>query len=109
MVNAINANLSAASSLSAVPSAPVKTPERSGTQSNSELRKAFDNFVGETFFGQLLRSMRKTVGKPAYFYGGRTEEIFQQQLDQVLAEKVTHASADKFSGPMFELFTLQRK
>ncbi len=53
--------------------------------------------------------MRKTVGKPAYFNGGRAEEIFQQQLDQVLAKNISESSADKFSGPMFELFTLQRK
>ena len=65
--------------------------------------------MGETFFGQMLKSMRKTVGKPAYFHGGRAEEIFTQQLDQVLAEKLSEASADKLSGPMYELFTLGRK
>jgi peptidoglycan hydrolase FlgJ len=74
----------------------------------SELREAFDQFVGEAFFGQLLGAMRKTVGKPAYFYGGRAEEIFQGQLDQTLAEEMTKASADTFTGPMFELFNLQR-
>jgi|SRR3989304_3772717 len=109
MLNAINANLSASIAPSAAQSPPAKIPQWQGTADNSELRKAFDAFVGETFFGQLLRSMRKTVGKPAYFHGGRAEEIFQQQLDQVLAQKVTEASADRFTGPMFELFTLQRK
>ena len=73
------------------------------------LREAFDAFVGETFFGQMLKAMRKTVGKPAYFHGGRAEEIFTQQLDQVLAEKLTAASASQFSGPMFELFAMQRR
>jgi Rod binding domain-containing protein len=74
-----------------------------------KLRQAFDSFVGEAFFAQTLKSMRKTLGKPAYFHGGRTEEVFQQQLDQVLAEKLSSASGDKLSGPMFELFTLPRK
>ncbi len=72
------------------------------------LRKAFDDFVGQTFFQQMLASMRKTVGKPAYLYGGRAEEIFQGQLDQVLAEKMSAASADSFTGPMYDLFTLPR-
>ena len=108
MLNAINTDLSPALSASAVQSTPAKIPTL-GTDKNSRLRKAFDSFVGETFFGQLIRSMRKTVGKPAYFHGGRAEEIFQQQLDQVLAEKISQSSADKFTGPMFELFTLQRK
>lgn len=73
-----------------------------------ELREAFDQFVGETFYGQMLASMRKTQGKPAYFHGGRAEEIFQGQLDQVLAEQLTKANANTLSGPMFELFSLQR-
>lgn len=74
-----------------------------------KLRAAFDAFVGEAFFTQMLKSMRKTLGKPAYFHGGQTEEIFQQQLDQVLAGKLASSSADSFSGPMFELFTLPRR
>jgi len=75
----------------------------------SELREAFDDFVGQTFYGQMLQSMRKTVGKSAYFDGGRAEEIFRGQLDQVLAEKMSEASADQFTGPMFDLFALDRR
>jgi flagellar protein FlgJ len=89
------------------PTAP-KPPPRKKTD-NEELCEAFQSFVGETLFGQLLKAMRKTVGKPAYFHGGRAEEIFQQQLDQVLAEKLSNASAEKFSGPMFELFLMKRR
>ena len=73
-----------------------------------ELHAAFQDFVGQTFFGQMLSAMRKTVSKPAYLYGGRTEEIFQAQLDQVLAEKLSEASAESFSEPMYQLFTLSR-
>lgn len=75
----------------------------------AELRQAFDAFVGEVFFGQMLESMRKSLGKPAYFHGGRAEEVFTSQLDQVLAEQMTAASAHQFSGPMFELFNLERR
>jgi hypothetical protein len=56
------------------------------------LREAFDSFVGETFYAQMLSSMRKSQG----------------QLDQVLAEQMTTANADTFTGPMFELFSLNR-
>ena len=52
--------------------------------------------------------MRKTVGKAAYFNGGRAEEIFQGQLDQVIAERLTKANAHDFSGSMFELFNARR-
>lgn len=73
------------------------------------LRATFEDFVGQTLFGEMLKSMRKTQHKPAYFHGGRGEEIFQQQLDQVLAEKLSHASADKLARPMYELFTMSRR
>jgi peptidoglycan hydrolase FlgJ len=73
------------------------------------LRSKFDSFVGETFYGQMLSSMRKTVGKAAYFDGGRGEEIFRGQLDQVLAQKLAESTAQSFSGPMFDLFALQQK
>lgn len=71
-------------------------------------REAFRDFVGQTLFGQMLASMRSTVDKPAYFHGGRTEEIFQQQMDQILVEDITEASADKIADPMYDLFSLRR-
>lgn len=76
---------------------------------DAELRATFESVLGEMLFGQMLQGMRKTVGKPAYFHGGRAEEIFTQQLDQVLAENIAKTSADQFVGPMYELFALERK
>jgi hypothetical protein len=75
----------------------------------SETQAAFRDFVGQTLFGQMLKSMRSTVGKPAYLHGGKTEEVFQQQMDQVLVEKMSDASADQIADPMFELFMQSRK
>jgi hypothetical protein len=75
---------------------------------NPELRKQFDTFVGEAFYGQMLASLHKSVGKPAYFHGGRAEEVFQGQFDQILSTKLTEASASQFTGPMFDLFSLSR-
>jgi len=74
-----------------------------------ELQKAFEDFVGQTFYSQMLSSMRKTVGKPAYFHGGQAEEIFKGQLDQVLAEKLSDSTAENFARPMYELFNLNRR
>jgi hypothetical protein len=80
----------------------------SGPASHAKVREAFTDFVGQTFFTQLLHEMRKTVDKPAYFHGGQAEEIFQGQLDQALAEHLSEATADSFAGPMFEMFMLRR-
>ncbi|HEX2475205.1 MAG TPA: rod-binding protein [Lacipirellulaceae bacterium] len=67
-----------------------------------DLRQTFAQVVGETFFGQMMKSMRSMTDKPAYFHGGRAEEVFQSQLDQKLAEHLTEASAHQFAEPMFE-------
>jgi peptidoglycan hydrolase FlgJ len=89
---------------------PVGTGSASGsTADQAPLRQAFESAFGQTLFGQMLSSMRKTVGKPAYFHGGRGEEVFQRQLDQVLAEKMSRSSASQFVEPAFDLFMLQRK
>jgi len=85
---------------------PVPKP---ASANDAELCKTFKAFVGQILYGQMLKAMRKTVGKPAYFHGGRAEEIFRQQLDQVLAEKLAEASGEKFSQPMLELFKLSRR
>jgi flagellar protein FlgJ len=82
--------------------------ESAAPAASRELREKFDTFVGETFFSQMLTSLRKTVDKPAYFHGGRAEEVFQGQFDQMLSQELTKASAGQFSGPMFELFMLGR-
>jgi hypothetical protein len=85
-----------------------------GSQPNAvpaspQLREVFDDFVGQTFYGQMLSAMRSTVRPAAYFHGGRAEEVFQRQLDQVLAEKMADASAQQFTQPLFDLFTLSRR
>jgi peptidoglycan hydrolase FlgJ len=78
------------------------------TTKEEPLREAFQDFVGQTLFGQMLSSMRSTVGKPAYFHGGRGEEVFQEQLDALLVEEISEASASSVADPMFELFQMQR-
>ena len=75
----------------------------------AELREKFSEFVGQTFFGTMLASMRKSVGKSAYMHGGRGEEVFTKQLDQVLVQELTEASADQIAGPLFDLFQMQRR
>ncbi len=76
--------------------------------SDQDLRKAFQDFVGQTFFSEMLKAFRATQENSAYFHGGRAEEIFQGQLDQVLTEKLSESSAQKIADPMFELFQRPR-
>ena len=90
------------------PSLPSELLSSAG-KNPDELKDAFTDFVGQTLFGSMLASMRKTVGKPAYMHGGRTEEVFQQQLDQHIVEDLTESSAESIADPMFQLFNMQRR
>ena len=65
------------------------------------VRDAFTQFVGETFYAQMLKAMRSSLGKPAYFHGGRAEEVFTSQLHQTLAEELADTSTESFVEPMF--------
>ncbi|MBI3464527.1 MAG: rod-binding protein [Planctomycetes bacterium] len=103
----LNSALSAASTVAPL-TTPIPEPPKAAAGDDRAVREAFDSFVGEAFYGQMLKAMRKTLGKPAYFHGGQAEEIFQGQLDQVLSEKLTAAGAKSITEPMYQLFALGR-
>ncbi|MCA9192925.1 MAG: rod-binding protein [Planctomycetales bacterium] len=84
-------------------------PETHSPADSEDLKTAFQDFVGQTFFSELIKSMRATQQPAAYFHGGRAEEIFQGQLDQIFSEELSDSSADKIANPMFELFQLSRQ
>jgi len=112
MLNAVN-SLSTASSSPwterTTSQAKKQGLQSASSQNDGDLHAAFDQFVGESLYGQMLKSLRASQHKPAYFYGGRGEEVFQQQLDQLLAEKMSKANAATFAEPMFELSSLARR
>jgi flagellar protein FlgJ len=90
------------------PQPPAPAALRRSAAASPELREAFTDFVGQTFFGELLKQMRATVDKPTLFHGGMGEDIFQSQLDQVLVERMSDASASSFSEPMLDLLMARR-
>ena len=81
---------------------------RRNVHDTPELHKTFNDFVGQTFFGELVKQMRATLKKPAFFHGGMGEDIFQAQLDQILVERISETSAKTFSDPMYQLLMAPR-
>lgn len=73
-----------------------------------ELKQAFTDFVGQTFFGELMKQMRSTLDKPAFFHGGMGEDIFQSQLDNIIVERISENSASSVSDPMYRLLMAPR-
>lgn len=75
----------------------------------NETREAFQKFVAGTFFKQMLKSMRNTLGKPAYFHGGQAEEIFRGQMDQEVAEQLAAKRGGSMSESLFKAFATRLK
>lgn len=67
-----------------------------------ELKEAYSQFVGEAFYGQLLKSMRESVGEPAYFHGGSAERQFQSMLDQQMASDMAVREGTGIAEKLFE-------
>ena len=61
------------------------------------MRSVVDKVVGLTFYGTLLRAQRSASLQGSIGHGGRGEEIFGAQLDQVLAERAGVASGFNLS------------
>jgi Rod binding domain-containing protein len=81
-----------------------KAPAMPTKAADPELEARFQEFAGTVFFGQLMKAMRQTLGKPAYFHAGQAEEIFQGQLDQALIEQLSQRDGKGFGGALYKRF-----
>src|SRR5438270_9227351 len=104
----VQGNLSDGGQIVNLQPGPVNSARRRGGRDTPELREAFTDFVGQTFFGELMKQMRATLHKPAFFHGGMGEDIFQTQLDQIMVERMSDTSAKTLSDPMYELLMAPR-
>jgi Rod binding domain-containing protein len=71
---------------------------------NGDVKSTFQDFVAGTFYKQMLSSLHKMHGKPAYLYGGQAEKIFQGQLDQQVAEDLAHSHGSQLSDSLYQAF-----
>lgn len=83
------------------PLRPTVASQEKQLENARELQGAFQDFVGKTFYGEMLKAMRSTLGEPAYFHGGNAEKIFQQQLDHQLGDEMSKANGGELSAAMF--------
>jgi Rod binding domain-containing protein len=67
------------------------------------LRQHASRFVNVTFLSVLMRAMRKTVHRTGLLDGGRGEEIFRQQLDTVLIDRMS----DRIATPLADAIVRQ--
>lgn len=101
MINSVSLGSLAASK----PAMPPSQLDAKGVERDVEkargLKKTFAQFVGETFYGEMFKAMRQSVGKPEYFHGGMAEEQFQARLDMQRAQDLAGAENNQFAEGMF--------
>jgi Rod binding domain-containing protein len=90
--------------MQAAATSPAPSPAAAGTapRSSQELRATFQEFAAGTFYKQMLKALRQGHGKPAYFHGGRGEEVFRQQLDEHVTDALARSHGDALAAPLFE-------
>lgn len=66
--------------------------------------EAFQGFVGETFYGMMLKALRETSDEVAYLDGGQAEEMFRNQLDQTVAASLAESHGEVLAKPLYDRF-----
>ena len=69
--------------------------DRARTEGQSEeeqLREAAEKLVSTTLIMPMFEQLRNDPLAVNLFHGGRSEKIFQQQMDQVLSDRIAGAS-----------------
>jgi len=67
---------------------------RSASRTDTSQRAEAARQLASLFVYQLLREMRKTIPKSTLFDGGRAQEIYEQMIDERLADHI--AASDQF-------------
>lgn len=98
------------SSISAITSAtPAQqlVPPGAAGPADDPLQKTFQQAIAGLLFGELVKSLRSTVGEPAYLHGGQAERMFQSQMDQYLVEDLAEQSGAGLVGDLYRQFRVQ--
>src|SRR5437899_11420651 len=83
--------------------APAKTPAKG----QLAVREKFQDFVGGTFYKEMLKALRAAQKPSKYLHGGQAEKIFQGQMDQQIAEDLAHQYAGHVAAPLLESYSRQ--
>lgn len=71
------------------------------------VEQKFQDFVGSTFYKEMLKALRSGQKHSKYLYGGQAEEIFRGQMDQQISEDLAHSHARHLAAPLFDAYARQ--
>ncbi len=70
----------------------------------AKLREKVGEFVGNVFYGTLMKEIQESSTKSEYLRGGRGEDIFRGQLNMELARRMGQAPDDPIANRLFKLW-----
>jgi Rod binding domain-containing protein len=79
-------------------------PPQPPSDEQLQVRQTFQDFVAGTFYKQMFKALRSTENQPAYMHGGKAEEMFQNQMDQQVAENLARDQGSDLVGPLYTTF-----
>src|SRR5882757_834094 len=71
------------------------------------VREKFQDFVGGTFYKEMLKALRAAQKPSKYMNGGQAEKVFQGQMDQQIAEDLARQYAGHLADPLFDSYARQ--
>jgi Rod binding domain-containing protein len=77
------------------------------SQGQLAVREKFQDFVGGTFYKEMLKALRAAQKPSKYLNGGQAEKIFQGQMDQQIAEDLARQYGGPLAAPLFESYARQ--
>lgn len=83
------------------PSLPQLSPE--AIEARESLRRHAGEFVGNIFYGTLLKELQNTTLKSELFHGGRGEEAFRGMLNMELARRMGQSPGDPIANRIYEV------
>ena len=86
------------------PVSPISSNRSGNLSEPTDQKTAFQDAVAGLFYGQMIKSLRSGVGKPAYLHGGQGEDLFQAQMDQLIAERMARQNGDSLVQKLYERF-----
>jgi len=88
---------------------PKTTGKTDADKQHDALVKQTEKWVGQTFYGEMLKQMRNSPFKSKMFDGGQGGEAFQQMFDSKLAEKMSAGSGKKLVDAIVDKIEHPRK
>ena len=81
-----------------------KPTKLGAAKTRDEFRQQVGEFVGNIFYGTLIKQMQASSFKTKYYHGGRGEDVFQGQLGIELAQRLGRSAnnpvADRLASVM---------